>query len=110
LLDLLRRGVPTVVIDTGTFGEYPDTVVRKVRWDADGPQHLALALRELAVSATLRQSLSDTALTHVGSEHSWSRVASLYAAVIDQTYDEVRRQGSRGSRPLTARSTALIEP
>jgi glycosyltransferase involved in cell wall biosynthesis len=110
LLDLLRRGIPTVVIDTGTFGEYPDSVVRKVRWDDAGPQSLALALRELASSATLRRSLGDTALTHVVSEHSWSRVASLYAVLIDRTYDDARRQGSARVRPFAATPSAFVEP
>jgi glycosyltransferase involved in cell wall biosynthesis len=109
VLDLLRRGVPTVVIDTGTYGEYPDSIDRKVRWDTEGPQQLALALRELAESATLRQSLGDAALAHMASEHSWSRVASLYAAVIDRTNDDVRRRGAGGARSLAARRPALME-
>jgi glycosyltransferase involved in cell wall biosynthesis len=110
LLDLLCRGIPTVVIDTGTFGEYPETVVRKVRWDGNGPQDLAQALRDLAASATLRQTLGDTALAHVAREHSWSRVASLYAAVIDNTYDDFRRRGRDEPRGLAARGTSLFNP
>ena len=36
LMDLLRLGVPTIVSDVGSFSCYPDSVVRKHRWDWTG--------------------------------------------------------------------------
>ena len=36
LLDLLRLGVPTIVSDAGPLSCYPDSVVRKHRWDQTG--------------------------------------------------------------------------
>ena len=47
LLNLLASGVPTVVTDVATFSDYPSSVVRKVRWETDGPDGLLRAMHGL---------------------------------------------------------------
>lgn len=81
LLDLLRHGVPTIVNNVGTFADYPDDVVRKVRWDRDGIDGLIQALFELA---TDRSALGRSALRHVEEHHSWSGTAERYAEIIER--------------------------
>src|SRR6202034_3301666 len=62
LLNLLASGVATVVTDVATFADYPDTVVRKVRWDeARGPEALRQALFSLASDRTARQAFGSAA-------------------------------------------------
>jgi glycosyltransferase involved in cell wall biosynthesis len=93
LLDLLRHGVPTVVTDVDTFADYPDEVVRKVRWPDDGLDGLARALRALAEDQARREALGRAALEHVARHHSWSRAAALYVDVIE------RHHSTRGIGP-----------
>jgi len=89
LLDLMRSGVPAVVTDTGSFSEFPDGVVRKVRWDdgggggASGVEALARALLDLAADPAGRAALGRAGLDHVRAHHAWPRVAERYAEVID---------------------------
>lgn len=85
LLDLMRSGVPAVVTDTGSFSEFPDGVVRKVRWDADVPgvEALTRALLDLAADPGARAALGRAGLDHVRARHAWPRVAARYAEVID---------------------------
>ncbi len=91
LLHLLRSGVATVVSDVGSFSEYPDSVVRKVRWgDNDGVDALTRALLDLAADASARAALGRAGRDHVGHEHAWPRVAGRYAEVIDATIRRAR--------------------
>ena len=85
LLNLLRWGVPTIVTDVGTFSDYPDDVVRKVKWQAEGQAGLDRALRELAESPERRAALGDAAWEHVRKEHDWARVAEQYIEVIERS-------------------------
>ncbi len=90
LLHLLRHGVPTVVTDVGTFGDYPDGVVRKVRWESEGPAGLARAWLELANDPAGRAALGESARRYVAARHSWADQAERYVEVIE------RVAGARG--------------
>jgi glycosyltransferase involved in cell wall biosynthesis len=93
LLHLLRHGVPTIVNDVGTFADYPDSVVRKVRLEDGGPvDSLTSALLELAASAEARQALGRAAHRHVAAHHPWPLAASLYADLIERLHRERRRK------------------
>jgi glycosyltransferase involved in cell wall biosynthesis len=96
LLHLLRRGVPTIVTDVGTFADYPDAVVRKVKWERDGLDGLRRAMLELASDRPAREALGRGALDHVAEHHAWERAAAMYAEVIE------RRHAARatGHRPI----------
>lgn len=85
LLDLLRIGVPTIVTDVATFSDYPDNVVRKVRWEEEGLDGLRLAFRELASQPSRRKALGLSAWSYVREHHDWTHAASLYAALIERT-------------------------
>jgi glycosyltransferase involved in cell wall biosynthesis len=90
LLDLLAAGVATIVTDIATFADYPDTVVRKVRWDARGQQELNRALKALASDRPARQALGQAARNHVRTHHEWSRVAERYVEAIERCHAERR--------------------
>ena len=70
-MDLLRLGVPTIVSDVGSFSCYPDSVVRKHRWDMDGLAGLTQALRELAEDRPRREALGRAAWHYVHQNHGW---------------------------------------
>jgi glycosyltransferase involved in cell wall biosynthesis len=80
LLDLLRRGLPTVVCDVGTFSEFPDSVVRKISWASEhaGVAQLGAVLRSLVIDPDQRQTIAQSARDHVSREHSWGRLLDLY--------------------------------
>jgi glycosyltransferase involved in cell wall biosynthesis len=86
LLDLLAAGVATIVTDVATFGDYPDAVVCKVRWDARGQQTLGRVLLELARDPDARQALGVRAWNHMRSHHEWSRVAERYVDAIERCH------------------------
>ena len=92
LLDLLRHGIPTVVTDVATFSDYPGDVVRKVRWDVDGPSGLAGAFRGLATDGPGREALGSSARSYVSDRHSWASAADHYADLIERL-DRGRRRG-----------------
>jgi glycosyltransferase involved in cell wall biosynthesis len=100
LLDLLRAGIPTIVSDVGTFADYPDTVVRKVKWEAVGIEGLSRAIRELAADASAREALGRAAWSHVADHHAWSRAAAMYEEVIERCY--AKRVGGRATRAPVA--------
>ena len=58
LMDLLRLGVATIVSDVGWFSDYPDSVVRQYRREADGIAGLTQALSELAEDRPRREALA----------------------------------------------------
>ncbi len=88
LLSMLAAGVPTIVTDVATFADYPDHVVRKVRWESDGIDHLRRAMIELASDPAGRRDLGRRAWSYVRETHDWSRVAELYARVIEECHRE----------------------
>lgn len=91
LLHFMRHGIPSIVTDVGTFSDYPDDVVRKVRWDADGPAELARAVWELGTDPALRSRLGRAGLDHVEREHGWPLVAELYAEAIERSAERASR-------------------
>jgi glycosyltransferase involved in cell wall biosynthesis len=100
LMDLLRLGVPTIVSDVGSFSDYPDSVVRKTRWEEDGVGGLARALRELAENRPGREALGRAAWDHVRWNHAWSRTADMYEEIIERPVAGRKRQ-VRGSLALS---------
>ncbi len=85
LMDLLRLGVPTIVSDAGPLSCFPDSVVRKLRWDQDGLAGLTRALRELAEDRPRREALGRAAWRHVCQNHAWSQTADSYEEIIERT-------------------------
>ncbi len=88
LLQLLSFGVATIVTDVATFADFPDAVVRKVRWEADGLDGLIRATRELVRNREARESLGIAAREHVRREHDWAKVAAQYVEVIERCHAE----------------------
>ena len=99
LLELLARGVATLVIATGPFGDLPDEVVRKV----DGPAGLVDGLRELTASQSRRDGLAAAAGRHVAREHDWRSVAAAYEAMIE-------RLGAPDPGAVASRGVGLTDP
>ncbi|HKM52065.1 MAG TPA: glycosyltransferase [Isosphaeraceae bacterium] len=97
LMDLLRLGVPTIVSDVGSFSCYPDSVVRKHRWDLDGLGGLTRAMRELAEDRPRREALGRAAWHYVHQNHSWPSAADSYEEIIEQTV--AGRQRPQADRP-----------
>jgi glycosyltransferase involved in cell wall biosynthesis len=70
LLDLLRQGIPAIVIAVGTFVDYPDHVVRKLPWIGESSQGLLTrTLIELAENRSAREQLGTSSLKHVRDHH-----------------------------------------
>jgi glycosyltransferase involved in cell wall biosynthesis len=86
LVQLMRCGVAAIVTDVGSFAGYPDDVVRKISWrdDAAGGEALCRALHNLAANPTIRESRSAAGRALVEAQHSWARVARMYADLIAQ--------------------------
>jgi glycosyltransferase involved in cell wall biosynthesis len=106
LLSLLAEGVPTIVTDVGTFADFPDQIVRKVRWESDGIDQLRRAMIELASDPAGRRDLGQRAGSYVRETHAWSRVAELYARVIEECHrDQQTRRPS-----ANAVSRVVIRP
>src|SRR5262249_21177538 len=109
LLHLLAAGVPTVVTDVATFSDYPSTVVRKVRWEAEGVGGLLRAMRDLAAGRAAREALGRAAWAHVEEYHDWPRVARLYVDAIERCHERLARAGrnpasnARTPRPVATR-------
>jgi glycosyltransferase involved in cell wall biosynthesis len=105
LLNLLASGVPTVVTDVGTFSDFPESVVHKVRWEAEGADGLRRALHGLAADRAAREALGRSAWSHVNEYHEWSRVARLYVEAIERGHE------AHGGRDVRGRSrTGCPEP
>jgi glycosyltransferase involved in cell wall biosynthesis len=102
LLNLLASGVATVVTDVGTFSDYPDNAVRKVRWESDGIAGLRQAMIELATDQAARELLGRSAYAYVCEHHEWSKVARQYVEEIERS----RAGGDAGG--TIARSHPLI--
>jgi glycosyltransferase involved in cell wall biosynthesis len=104
LLSLLAAGVPTVVTDVATFSDFPPEIVRKVRWETEGPEGLARVMLELATQRTAREALGSAALAHVERYHEWPRVAKLYVDAIEACHERTHRKRDR-SRGQVAQDT-----
>ena len=102
LLNLLASGVATVVTDVATFSDYPADVVRKVRWETDGPDGLLHAMRGLATDRLAREALGRAAWSYVDEYHEWSRVARDYVEAIERCHEA--RVASRFDPPERAGS------
>jgi glycosyltransferase involved in cell wall biosynthesis len=99
LLDLLRQGIPAVITDVGTFSDFPAIAARKIPWvDASSQDLLTQTVLDLAASQAARDELGASAMQYVRDQHSWSRVAELYAQAI-----EASLPAGRGERPTPAR-------
>ena len=81
LLNLLRRGIPTIVSDVGSFADYPDDVVSKVNDCAS----LINAMRTLVSKPDDCHDLGKRAFQHVAEHHAWPLVAEHYAALIEES-------------------------
>ncbi|HEX7447095.1 MAG TPA: glycosyltransferase [Pirellulales bacterium] len=86
LLTLLGSGVATVVTDVDAFGGYPDSVVCKIPPVEAADRSLEQAVRRLAQQPETRRQIGLAAIRHIGENHSWPRIATLYAEVIEQTH------------------------
>ncbi|WP_169972614.1 glycosyltransferase [Tautonia rosea] len=80
LLDLLRRGIPTIVCDVGTFAEFPDSVVRKISWTSEhsGVAQLGAVLRSLVLDPNERLKRGQSAYDYVSRTHSWAQLLEQY--------------------------------
>jgi glycosyltransferase involved in cell wall biosynthesis len=101
LMDLLRLGVPTIVSDVVSFSCYPDSVIRKHRWDEDGLTGLTRALRELAEDRPLREALGRAAWRHIQQKHGWSRTADSYEEIIERAVAVRLRSQTHGPSALS---------
>ena len=100
LMDFLRLGVPTIVSDVGSFAFYPDSVVRKHRWDLHGLTGLTQALRELAEDQPRREALGRAAWHYVYQNHGWPRAADSYQEIIERTVAGQTRPQADGHSAL----------
>jgi glycosyltransferase involved in cell wall biosynthesis len=101
--------VATIVTDVATFADYPDPVVRKVRWDGRGPENLRRAMLELARDRGTREELGRSALAHVRECHAWSRSAALYVELIERCAAARRRGMPVRAAGTHGRHTVLME-
>src|SRR5262249_23223909 len=85
LLYLLASGVATIVTDVATFTDYPETTVRKVRWESEGLAGLQHAIGTLAADRAARLALGRAAQSYTRTHHEWSRVARQYVNVIESS-------------------------
>jgi glycosyltransferase involved in cell wall biosynthesis len=115
LLNLLASGVASIVTDVGTFSDYPDHVVRKVRWEAEGPEGLRGAMVELATDRSARERLGGSAWEYVRAHHEWPRVARQYVEEIERSRAEgglvscARRANAGLARKIGARGAPDLE-
>jgi glycosyltransferase involved in cell wall biosynthesis len=116
LLDLLAAGVAVIVTEVATFADFPDSVVRKVRWDTHGPDALTRALSTLAGDPATRAALGAAARVHVRKHHEWPRVAECYAEVIERcrgiqsrTHPPRRPAGLCHALPSLARGSLALD-
>jgi glycosyltransferase involved in cell wall biosynthesis len=109
LMNLLRLGVPTIVSDVGSFTCYPDSVVRKHRWDTDGLTGLTQAMRELVADRPRRAALGRKAWHYVQKNHSWSRVADSYEEIIEWAVSARNRLQADGTSS-SSRPRIVISP
>lgn len=86
LLDLLRAGVASIVVDVGTFADFPDSAVRKIPWNENFTAELSAAMLDLARNRNERDRLGREAFRHVLDRHDWSKVAEAYVETMERGY------------------------
>ena len=84
LLDFMRAGVATIVTDVGTFADFPDSAVRKLRWDDSFPRNLSATMLDLARDPVSRAKLGHAAYREIVDRHDWSKVAERYVETIER--------------------------
>ncbi len=102
LLYLLSSGVATIVTDVGTFSDYPNEAVRKLKWESEGQEGLNRLFLELSRNPETRDRLGNAAWDYVAKYHEWSRVAEQYVEVIErchQSHTASREEARR--KPLS---------
>jgi len=103
LLILLGAGIPTIVLDTGTFASYPDDTVYKIGWGDDGIDRLTQAMQDLAGAPQKRIQLGRDAQSHLRRAHNWHRVAGLYRDMVEHCRTgTVRHDAWNGSARVVA--------
>ncbi len=100
LMDLLRLGVPTIVSDVGSFSCYPDSVVRKHRWDSDGLAGLTQALRELARGPAAARAPGPRGVALRPSEPWLAARGRLYEEIIEQSVARLTQPQADGPSAL----------
>ena len=104
LLNLLTSGVPTVATSVTTFADYPDHVVRKVKWETEGIDGLRRAARELASDPSRRGALGRAAQAYVTEHHDWPKVAEMYVDAIERCHAD----GSTTRKPRLPRTSTRV--
>ncbi len=86
VLDCLAYGLPVIVNNNGSLGEFPDDVVLKLE-NEFSDQALCEALLSLAESAPLRQQLGHAGRCYVQQQHAPAQIGFSYAKAIEAFYD-----------------------
>jgi glycosyltransferase involved in cell wall biosynthesis len=97
LVRALGLGVPTIVLDHGPLGEFPDGVVRKVSWNDDTQAALTEALRELMTEIPARLALGARAAEFVRRNHDIGDISARYSRILHATGSET----TAGDQSLT---------
>ena len=82
LVRALGLGLPTVILDHGPMGEFPDNVVKKVAWDGNFQTALSDALHDLMTNSAARLELGSTAAAYIRSEHDIVAVSAQYGRIL----------------------------
>lgn len=85
LFQLLSHGVATIVTDTGTFAELPQSAVVRIPYDGNFHHQLTRTLFELAIDDSRRARLGAEAQKFIREKHDWKMIAEQYAAFLDRT-------------------------
>jgi len=101
LLRLLAQGVPSVVSDTGWFGELAEGVVAKVAIGEGEEAHLLALFRRFAVDPELRAGVARSARRYVESHHAAGVAADAYRELLDRV---------AAARPAVAAAAPPLAP
>jgi glycosyltransferase involved in cell wall biosynthesis len=105
----LTLGKPLVVSDLGWFAELPADVAVKIPVDEHETDTLAAALERLAEDEAGRLAMGEAARALAEREHSFERVAELYAAALEEAaggpavHAAVRREVARAAAEVGLR-------
>ncbi|MEP7199850.1 MAG: glycosyltransferase [Chloroflexota bacterium] len=91
VVQLLGRGVPTIVSDLGAFAELPDDACLKIPVGAREAEMLETTLIALASQPTMRDAMREAARAFVAREHTVERAAQLVAHQIEEQCVEGNR-------------------
>ena len=81
---LFGAGVPTVVVDVGTFGALPDELAVKIAWGDGFTGRLADAMRRLLTDDGHRRRRSAATLAHARRFLDWRVVGEAYVRALDE--------------------------